>query len=562
MRVSVIIIFGALFLQPKAYCEQIVPLYGLFETSITGAKVYKNPFSEVELKAIFESPSGRRVEFFGFFDGNGKGGENGNIWKQRFMPDETGRWEYEIWFSDGSKRIKGGFLCTSEGSLPGPWRQKDNNPRWFSTARGENFLPSAFIAYANLADIDFSDAIEWAQNKGYNTLVTPTFNPKFWAKGWPNTTPFKSTLVSKLVNRWWRVVEYEKFNLKMWRQWDDLILKAGAAGIYIAPFEGPAGDYGGQSGLGTVVPPEGMEYYPKMNIRFDHPLNLLIIKYFVARQAAFWNLAYWNLYSTEIYEIKDKDEIVKYGEYMAAITPFGRMITAQDIEQNGRRWLTMMNFPKNRKLNTIQAKGVNRPTYQEAKACNQLAIESYHDMPVFATEALWEGQTRAKKPLRMIWGFLSGGIIPAWGDWSYEYGKDEHLYGSLGKSWAPVMPLDLRVFRPEQLGADTVGDEQLKIAIEAVQKVEFWKMNPHNDLVRNSEEAYCLADPGRQYIVYTPHGGDIQLDMNGWPGVFKYRWLDPVTGEFTEHMKVEGGHTVGFSAPINTDCVLFVIRVH
>src|SRR3989338_10485678 len=66
-----------------------VPLYGVFEKSVTNRTKYQNPFDfrEVELETTFTSPSGRIVRFRGFYDGDKR-------WKYRFMPDETGVWKY------------------------------------------------------------------------------------------------------------------------------------------------------------------------------------------------------------------------------------------------------------------------------------------------------------------------------------------------------------------------------------------------------------------------------------------------------------------------------------
>src|SRR5262245_23204498 len=66
-----------------------VPLYGTFERQVTNTKTYSNPFDfqVVELKTLFTTPSGKTVPFFGFYDGDGKGGQTGHVWALRFMPD-------------------------------------------------------------------------------------------------------------------------------------------------------------------------------------------------------------------------------------------------------------------------------------------------------------------------------------------------------------------------------------------------------------------------------------------------------------------------------------------
>jgi hypothetical protein len=102
-----------------------VPLYGLYETIITNDTHYANKFRDVTLNLMFTAPSGRAMKFWGFFDGDGKGGPEyfdatnaspdsageltGNVWKLRFMPDELGTWTYTYTWSDGTPGGSGDF---------------------------------------------------------------------------------------------------------------------------------------------------------------------------------------------------------------------------------------------------------------------------------------------------------------------------------------------------------------------------------------------------------------------------------------------------------------------
>ena len=541
-----------------------VPLYGLFETSVANATAYGNPFADVELTAVFTSPNGRVVDFLGFYDGDGKGGQTGAIWKQRFMPDEVGTWSYELTFTDGAPGKRGRFECVVEGAKPGPWKQDPDNPRWFRTMRGERFLPVAMYATCPYTPIDWQDAIEWCIVREYNTLVTSTFNTWVWADEWENVTAWATADASK------REVDYDHLNLKMWQEWDDLLRTAGENGIYIGPFNGPNGFYGGRR---WKYPPEELAYYPAARDGFETPQNMCLIRYLVARQGAYWNLAYWNLGSTELYIYLDEASSIRYGEYFASITPFGRMITAQDIEQwhdEDMRWLSKMDFPSSRKLNTVQTgvssrdrpswgeSHIDNPAWQNAGPNNELALDSYAGFPVMTTEGLWEGQGRAEKPLPIIWGFFAAGAHTMWADWRHDEGVDGGRWSSVGRGWTPVKPLDEHLFRVDQLGIDCVGDEQLLIATDAIRQLEYWKMNPYNELVEGSTEAYCLAEPGAQYVVYVPTGGDVKLDLTAFAGEFEAKWLDPRTGEYSDPWTVTGGAIRTFTAPAAEDWVMIV----
>ena len=118
-----------------------VPRWGLFETELVNERKYSNPFQDVTLTASFASPSGKSVDFFGYYDGDGRGGQTGNVWKLRFMPDETGTWSYICRFSDGTPGKRGEFTCVDHGAKPGPLRA---DGRWLKFASGERFYPRSY----------------------------------------------------------------------------------------------------------------------------------------------------------------------------------------------------------------------------------------------------------------------------------------------------------------------------------------------------------------------------------------------------------------------------------
>ena len=67
-------------------------------------------------------------------------------------------------------------------------------------------------------------------------------------------------------------------------------------------------------------------------------------------------------------------------------------------------------------------------------------------------------------------------------------------------------------------------------------RIDIFMCAPHNDLLSNREqnEAYCLANPDREYAVYFPDGGEVTLDISRlrkpatltWLNILKSRWMD------------------------------------
>jgi hypothetical protein len=59
---------------------------------------------------------------------------------------------------------------------------------------------------------------------------------------------------------------------------------------------------------------------------------------------------------------------------------------------------------------------------------------------------------------------------------------------------------------------------------------EWWKTNPHDELVTAGN--YCLADPGKTYVVYLPHGGTTTVQLG--KGIYKASLMNATTGERIE----------------------------
>jgi hypothetical protein len=75
----------------------VVDQWNVFEISLTSSKSYKDPFSQVDVYAIFSGPGGKIITRPAFWDG-------GRIWKIRFAPTLTGDWKMVTSCSDVSDR--------------------------------------------------------------------------------------------------------------------------------------------------------------------------------------------------------------------------------------------------------------------------------------------------------------------------------------------------------------------------------------------------------------------------------------------------------------------------
>jgi len=52
---------------------------------------------------------------------------------------------------------------------------------------------------------------------------------------------------------------------------------------------------------------------------------------------------------------------------------------------------------------------------------------------------------------------------------------------------------------------------------------------------------YCLANPGREYVVYLPEGSEVTVDLSPVKGTLKVTCIHPVDGTIVDGGKVNGG---------------------
>jgi hypothetical protein len=69
---------------------------------------------------------------------------------------------------------------------------------------------------------------------------------------------------------------------------------------------------------------------------------------------------------------------------------------------------------------------------------------------------------------------------------------------------------------------------------------------------------YCLAKPGREYLVYQPAAGPFQVDLTGAPGVYSAEWFNPMTGVASSGEPLSGGARRVLTPPFAGDAVLYL----
>ena len=90
----------------------------------------------------------------------------------------------------------------------------------------------------------------------------------------------------------------------------------------------------------------------------------------------------------------------------------------------------------------------------------------------------------------------------------------------------------------EGFGLAPEGQRHLQSMREFVASVRLFTMEPRNDLLldRTDDEAYCLAEPGRQYAVFFTGNGDrsVRIHLSNTDHSLELRWLNVATSRW-EH---------------------------
>jgi hypothetical protein len=136
-----------------------VPLYSVFELTFKGSEysATDNPVRDIELKTEWQnSKTSKTLRIFGFYDGDGKGGTAGNVFKVRFCPVQEGTWTLISVKSNDSKLDKqhvGLQINAIKSDNHGFWLPDTETPgtRWYRRSDGSHQYITGNTMYSFLS---------------------------------------------------------------------------------------------------------------------------------------------------------------------------------------------------------------------------------------------------------------------------------------------------------------------------------------------------------------------------------------------------------------------------
>ena len=506
-----------------------VGLYDLWEIQVFNSRKYSNSFdfTEVELGAIFTAPSGKKIKFFGFYDGDGNGGQTGNVWKLRFMPNELGTWKYSYAWTDNTPGSSGTFAVVDTG-LPGPLKVATDNRWYFMTARGQPFHARPYGMQDYGPRIKSSSG--WESNSDEYIEVLKT---KVVARGYNMVMASGPNRSKEGRSYWWRDRQ-DIFDIAVWREYEKVLRYALDKHIYFFPFDGMAE----QSAFGMPVS-RFTKYVGRLIPLFDRPVGRAtpaFKRYMVARYGAFASFMGYSP-TWEWPEFWSESTTNRFMSELRSWNPFPILLTAHDSSRSMfTGWMGFSMRQANWEVNDIY--GGN------CRACGHHGgvQPPFDNMPILGSEEIWEAPAtdtygypkNAAQVRRAAWGAMMAGVMPVYSEWYWDF------FMGNGKGEAEVR----RMF-------DFVYSN-----------TRYRRYQQLNQLVSKAEGQIASGAPGDEYLVYDENGGRITINLSELSSatIFSVLWFDPRTGLEEGGERIRGGRGETLTGPFSGDTVLLLRR--
>jgi hypothetical protein len=498
------------------------------EISLTAARDYPNPYTDISLYVEFTGPAGQTLIRPGFWDGDRE-------WKVRFAGPDAGRW---TWRSEASRADDDGLHGRTGEMQVGEYRGEHPLTRHgllTMSPGGRNVVHHDGTSFLMIADTPWAlpwrgtvDTVaEYAKDrraKGFNAALLMSVQPDQDARGPRSRREVGGFDVGFDDLSAGRLNELRPEYFQYLDRLLDILHEHGIVPVLNPVFQG----YGwkGQRALGARAEPEEYARY---------------CRYLVARYGA--RPAMWLVSADGVGAypptVACGEEMEEWDAYRQPTgfhyNPFDTYQPANQPRENcfhfnrsmqDAPWLDFqwaqtghggMHLPqKVRQMHDNEpVKGVanGEPTYEGIRDAANAA-------------GWWQGH---EAWLNLTSGGTIGVVYGAGGLWQWKLVPDEPGWPAWadapGRSWRDAMQ------QPGSRYASLVG--------HALAGYDITDMTTLPDI-----DPQAVGRPGELYVVYLPEGGSVRL--TGVPVGLPSRWFDPRRGEF------EAGETMGSASPTLT----------
>ena len=527
---------------------ETVERYTVWETECKAAGKYANPYRELTAEATLRHERGTPKKVPLFWDG-------GDSWKLRFSPDQIGAWTWSVTSSDTGLNGPGGSFRCVASSRSGSIRPMKDFPLHFERQIGEPFWFLGDTAWALFTDNaqekhDRAAALAYIDaraSQGFNVLHSMLLSEAGWgnAGGKP-----------------WHDLAAERLNPDYWQEVDRRLAHANSRGI-VCGLALAWGDKRKQE-------PFAWRMFPDVEARQRYA------RYVAARYSAFDT---YFIVSGEWHgEIRTrpstaedvKREFIEIGNALHAADPHGRMIGIHPMTAHGSvreyvgaaKWMSFGDYQQN--YLDLHARVLESRSVGNALRGVPLPVVN-SEYGYFLRDQSGDGvpdkdnSTSLDAMRHATWDIVMAGGYPVTGFGTTYFGGNRDpgpfdLHAAKNKPWENQYPRVKSVFSELEWWLLEPRDELITCDTPRGQDGKQF-----NQLVPPAVTYWCLADPGRQYLVY--YRGlkqTLTLSLPTDVGQFAATQINPRTGDRRALDRASG--TLTLQPPDEQDWVVILTK--
>ncbi|MBN1466474.1 DUF4038 domain-containing protein [candidate division KSB1 bacterium] len=427
----------------------------------------------------------------------------GDVYQVRMMPTEVGTWSYSLSGSHSAFDKSGSFTVT-ESNRKGHIHVNPDNPYTFIWDDGTPWMwkgETSWRLFTHLYPYEsrFKEYIDLRHEQGFNVVQAIVVSYINGDAFWANEGGVAFQLTQSGK-------DYDRLNPGYF-QWLDRRI-----------------EYMNSLGMAPVI----FFTWAQEFVKFSEAQFAAFCDYMVARFSAY--NVFWCL-SGEHSEVYDDFGLLpsvwrQHGRHVAATDPYAHPITLHP----GGKVRSSAEFGADEWFGFVMQQ---TPDFHA-----MIARDRIYSKPVVNGEYAYAGWTEDDNSLRTgAWEiFTAGGYATA--GFFTTFAPDKGGY---------------------DLNANAQQQQEMMVFHEFTQRLQWWSMQPNDALVSTG---HCIADPGREYVVYSRNGGSVELNLAAVNGEIDMQWFNPRTGDYSPVSRVTGGATLSLAPPFSGDWVLYVGGSH
>jgi len=478
-----------------------IPQWHPYDFTFKSNNKHNNPF-DVYFTATVNGPGGVEFVSLGFYDGD-------NTWKVRVAPHIEGSWSLETKSDDpqldgdsvsflcvpnDNPNVHGGLLVDSEHPYHFVF---EDGTRYFLMGYECDCLWALDVGDNSLPKINsFLDELK---ANGFNHIILNAYaHDTKWRKGKTSNEDYGPPPMYAWEGSNENPV-HDRFNLAYWQHYDRMMDALYQRGI-IAHI--------------MIKVYNKMVNWPEIGSEEDE----LYFKWIIARYAAYPNVV-WD-FSKEAHNEKNLEYKLRRFRLIHECDPYDRMVTNHDDNKayDSGAYNGLLSFRSDQ-----QHKEWHRVILEQRNlnAWPVVNVEfGYEHGPKGIDDYTYKVVQEPEEVTRRAWEIcLAGGYIAYY----YTY-----------TAWD--------IIRPEEIPP---GYAYFKNLWDFFENTNYWLMEPADELV---SEGYCLANPGKEYIVFLNNAKPFTLKIAGINGKLNAEWYHPFTGDREDGGQLTNG-TVSLTPP-------------